>query len=154
MARQSFVVQHSKGNGTPWIRDALLRRGWREVPGGGDAAHVRRCLSQSNGLGFCWLRGHDPLVSNYPMEMHATSNRWPNRATSPESLGLGCLWRKDGLLATLDAYYSCQGLDPWQHHPCVGRLSNAGRGEGHGHSRACCSPTYLHHPPTPPSRTL
>ena len=115
--RPTFLVQTARSKGTEYVRAAALRRGWREVSAGLDAAHVRTCLAGPRGLRFCWLRSHDPLVHNYPSEMHAVTNRWPARTADGTGFGLGGLWRKDGLLHTLSAYYAAQGLDPWAFHP-------------------------------------
>ena len=74
--RQSFLVQPCGGHtGTDFVREALLRRGWAEVPGARDSQHVRRCLALSRGLKFVWLRGGDPITSDYPAKMAAVSNR-------------------------------------------------------------------------------
>ena len=121
--RHSFLVQPCGGHtGTEFVKDALLRRGWTEMPGAGDSNHVRRCLALSRGLKFVWLRGGDPLSSDYPTKMAAVSNRWPRKPSAGGGLGLGALWAKSGLLQTLDGYYSAQGLDPWRHHPLSFRL--------------------------------
>ena len=121
--RQSFLVQPCGGHtGTDFVREALLRRGWAEVPGARDSQHVRRCLALSRGLKFVWLRGGDPITSDYPAKMAAVSNRWPRKTSVGGGLGLGALWAKSGLLQTLDEYYSLQGLDPWRHHPLSFRL--------------------------------
>ena len=61
-----FLMQESKGHGVDRLRDALLRRGWREMPKGNDPQHVLRCLRAAPpglsrapccDVGFVWLRG-------------------------------------------------------------------------------------------------
>ena len=122
-AKRSFVVQHSKEQHL--VRDALLRRGWKEVAGGSDPQHLRRCLGAgSRGLGFVWLRGGDPIAWDYPREMCTIANRWPGRTSTGRGPGLGVLWRKADLLASLEEYYRAQALDPWRCHPLSFALPN------------------------------